>query len=341
MPNTKPSTSLITLTAAMLIVFSFSVDVFSQAVIRMRNGTILYGEVKKLEFAKLAVDTDDFGLINIDWEPVVYVKAPGPFNVKLSTGETLSGAIEVDSVNVTIIGATTRTVPRNQVGSIEDFSLGFWNQVSAGVDLGANVVRGNSQVTSISTGVNLGYATDHSEFTFKSSVITNEQTDADDTRRFSASFSADRSIVGRLRLGASVNYESDENQQLDYRIPFGLHVSYRAVELQRTRLDVVLGGGPTLEKYAGEDGTSVREGRVGFAFIGIPNGDTELDLSTYLYPGLFGFDRIRIESDFVFRIKIINDLNFNITSFYRFNNEPPQGVEESDWGVTVGLGWTY
>ena len=52
-------------------------------------------------------------------------------------------------------------------------------------------------------------------------------------------------------------------------------------------------------------------------------------------------DRIRIESDLIFRIEIIDDLTFNFTTYYRFNNQPPHDVEKSDYGFTLGIGWSY
>ena len=83
------------------------------------------------------------------------------------------------------------------------------------------------------------------------------------------------------------------------------------------------------------------EGKLGFAFISRPNSDTGIDFSSYVYPGLFELERWRVESDLVFRVEIIDDLNFNVTTYYRFNNEPPEGVDESDFGITFGIGWTY
>ncbi len=333
--------SLTLVATAFVVAMSFPDEVFGQAEVRVRDGSILFGEVKRLEFAKLTLDTDDFGLIDIDWDPVRYVKAPGPFAVTLTNGQTLTGGIEVDSVNFTITGVTPMTVPRADVGSFEDFDSGFWNRASAGVDFGANISRGNNRVTTINMGANLGYASDVTEVALKGTALVNEQQDNSDTRRYTAGLSVDREMVGRLRLGLSSNYERDENQQLDYRIINGINVGYRAVSKQRSRLDLIAGGGPTLEKFTGEEGTSLAEGKLGFAFIGRPNGDTDLDLSAYVYPELYNADRIRIESDLVFRVKIINDLTFNFSTYYRFNSQPPVDVDKSDYGSTLGVGWSY
>ncbi|MFC2085876.1 DUF481 domain-containing protein [Bacteroidota bacterium] len=333
--------SLFVLTAAICSGLTAASDALGQAEIRLQNGSILFGEVKKFEFAKLTVDTDDFGLIDIDWDPVVYVKAPGPFAITLANGRTVTGSIEADSAIVRIKGTTDMSVPRKELGHFEDFDTGFWNRASAGVDVGANVVRGNNQVTSLNVGVNLGYESDVSEVLFGATSIINEQKESEDTRRFTASASVDRKVVGRFRLGLSANFESDEAQQLDHRALTSIFISYRAISKQRVRLDITGGGGPTFEKYLGADGTALGEGKVGFTFVGKPDGDTSLDLSSYLYPGLFDFDRFRLESDLVFRIEIISDLTVNITAYYRYNSRPPVDVTEDDYGVTFGVGWTY
>lgn len=341
MKANAPYLSLPQIIAAIVVAMSFSTAAYGQAEVRVRDGSILFGEVKKLEFAKLTLDTDDFGLIDIDWDPVIYVKAPGPFTITLTNGRSLTGGIEVDSVNVTIIGVTSVTLPREEIGSFKDFDTGFWNRASAGVDIGVNITRGNNRVTSINTRIYLGYASDVVEVDFKATMLINEQEDASDTRRYTAGLSVNREMVGRLRLGVSSNYERDENQQLDYRIVNGIYGGYRAVSKQRTRLDLILGGGPTLEKFTGEKGTSLGEGKLGFSFVGRPNGDTDIDFSSYLYPELFDGDRIRIESDLIFRIEIVNDLTFNFSTYYRFNNQPPVNVDKSDYGFTLGAGWSY
>ena len=338
---TKVRTALTFIVATILVAMTFSTETFGQAEVTMKNGSILFGEVKKLEFAKLTLDTDDFGLIDIDWDPIVHVKAPGPFTVNLTDGRSLIGAIEIDSVNVTIIGATSVTVPREEIGDFKDFDRGFWNRASAGVDIGANISRGNNRVTSLNMGVNLGYASEITEVVLKGTSLINEQEDASDTRRYTANLSVDREMIGRFRLGISSSYERDENQQLDYRVINGIYAGLRAISRQRTRLDLIAGGGPTLERFTGEEGTSLGEGKLGFAFIGRPNGDTDLDLSAYLYPELFDADRIRIESDLVFRIEMVDDLTFNVTMYYRFNNQPPVDVDKSDYGFTLGIGWSY
>ena len=337
----RPYTAARFLSALAVFVLLYTSNAFGQAEVRMANRSILYGEVKKLEFAKLTLDTDDFGLIDIDWDPIAYLKAPGPFTVKLADGRTVSGSIEVDSVNVTVSGISSVTVQRDMVASFEDFDVGFWNQFSAGVDIGANIVRGNNKVTSTSSGVNLGWESDKDAVDLYGSILINEQDDGNDTRRYTAGLGYNRETLKRLRFGVAATFERDENQDLEYRVPLIAYTSYRAISFQRTRLDFILGGGPTLEKFFSSDGSSVGEGRAGFSFIGRPNGDTDIDFSTFIIPGIFDFDRVRIESDLVFRIEIIDDLNFNITTYYRFNDTPPEGVDKSDYGLTVGLGWSY
>jgi putative salt-induced outer membrane protein YdiY len=317
-------------------------NLLAQAELRMQNGAVLFGEVKKMEFAKLSLDTDDFDLIKIDWEPIVHLSAPGPFNVTLADGRVLAGAIEMDSVNFTILGVVPVVVPRRQVGSFEDFDVGFWNGVSASVDIGANLVRGNNYVTSLSAGVDLGWESKETAVSISSSSIINDQEDSPGTRRYTGRVGIAHVVVGRIRAGAVASYERDENQELDARILATAFVAFRPISYQRSRLDILLGAGPTYEKYTADlNGDTIGEGRLGFAFTAKPNNDTSLDLSTYLYPTIPDFDRVRIESDFVFRVEIIEDLTLNFDAYYRFNNQPPEGIGKHDYGTTLGLGWSY
>ncbi len=205
MRNTDVLSVMLMIVAPVAITISRPLDTLAQAEVRLTNKSILYGEVKKLEFAELTLDTDDFGLVSVDWDPIVYMKAPGPFAVRLENGETVSGAIEVDSVSATITGDTTITVPRSEIASFKDFDVGFWHRASADVGIGANIVRGNSDVTSAQVSLGLGWASDVVEVALGGTAMLNEQTNADDTRRYTAFARVDRSIVGRLRGGEAVS----------------------------------------------------------------------------------------------------------------------------------------
>ncbi len=244
-------------------------------------------------------------------------------------------------MNLTITGLVTRIVPRGSINEIKDFDQGFLNQLSAGVNIGADFVRGNNRVASINAGANLGWANNKTEATFKVNTILNEQTDAPDTRRFTSSLGIDHSLGGRPRAGVSLSYESDENQQLDYRTVSTVSVGYRIIQEQRTRLDLSVGSGPTAEKFTGSESEVIGEGRTGFSLIARPNGDTKVDLSAFLFPSLFDFDRLRVEADLTFAVEIIADLDFNVSSFYRFNSEPPVDVDKNDYGVNFGIAWSY
>jgi len=51
--------------------------------------------------------------------------------------------------------------------------------------------------------------------------------------------------------------------------------------------------------------------------------------------------RIRIDTNMSYYIKIISDLKWNISFYGNWDNEPPPGLNGSDYGTSSGLSWTF
>jgi Protein of unknown function, DUF481 len=60
-----------------------------------------------------------------------------------------------------------------------------------------------------------------------------------------------------------------------------------------------------------------------------------------LLPALSEPGRIRIDTNMSYYIKIISDLKWNISFYGNWDNEPPPGLNGSDYGTSSGLSWTF
>jgi hypothetical protein len=68
---------------------------------------------------------------------------------------------------------------------------------------------------------------------------------------------------------------------------------------------------------------------------------TNLNATAAILPVLTDPGRVRINTNASYYIKIIGNLNWNISFYGNWDTQPPQGFSGSDYGVSSGVSWTY
>jgi hypothetical protein len=68
---------------------------------------------------------------------------------------------------------------------------------------------------------------------------------------------------------------------------------------------------------------------------------TKLDATAVVLPALSDPGRVRVDTNAAYYIKIFGNLNWNVSFYGNWDNQPPPGLSGSDYGVTSGLSWTY
>jgi len=67
----------------------------------------------------------------------------------------------------------------------------------------------------------------------------------------------------------------------------------------------------------------------------------DLDASLIVFPTLDGSDRYRVQFDASLSFDLFSDLDFKTTFYDRYDSQPPAGNEKNDYGVALGLSWSY
>ena len=105
------------------------------------------------------------------------------------------------------------------------------------------------------------------------------------------------------------------------------------------RLELFAGLANNSENFEGQPSVDSLEGILGSRYR--LRSFADLDASLIVFPSLDGGDRYRVQFDASLSFDLFSDLDFKTTFYDRYDSQPPAGNEKSDYGVTVGLSWSY
>jgi putative salt-induced outer membrane protein YdiY len=322
------------------LLFLFVAIQTSAAQITLSDGSIVYGSITELsEGENLIVDTSHMDEVTIAWDAVVSISEVGDVEIELFDGERIIGDFSVSGSVAVIDGDLARELDPAEIFSITDVKDSWSERITAYTDFGSNVVRGNNQVSQLSLAAGLGIETLDHEFSLETTAIINEQVDVPNTRRGTLSANYAYNLPRNWQAVSYLQYETDEQQNLDGRSILGVGGGKRFINNRRHRLDTYLGVAVNVEQFTDLPREETAEGFVGFNYRWRSWADA--DVSYYVYPSLEVSNRVRTELDASLSFDLISDLDFKLTVFDRYDSDPPEGNTNNDTGVTMGLSWSY
>lgn len=312
----------------------------SAAEFHLKDGTVVIGTIVNLvDGEDLIVDTEYMDEVTIEWDSIVTVRGTQVVEVELFDGRRQLGTVSFDEVGVSIIGQDTMTVDSDDVFAISKVSETFWDALDVYTDLGMNVVRGNNRVTQVSFGGGIGYDATDFETSLDATTIINEQTETENTRRFTLKANYTRKFDGGWEAIGMYQFESDEQQNLDGRSLFGGALAKRIINQRRHRVEVYGGLAVNMEEFAGTPRNESLEGILGARYR--LRWAADADLSFTVLPNLEDSSRVRTQMDGNLSVDLFSDFDFKVTVYNRYDSQPPPGNEKNDTGITLGLSWEY
>lgn len=306
----------------------------------LRDGTIVIGTILSLADGEdLVVDTKYMDEVTIEWDAVEEVRGTQVVEVEFFDGQRVIGTVSFNGTSMSIVGEDTVTVDSRDVFSISEVNETFQEALEVSTDLGMNIVRGNNQVTQLSFGARIGYDATDFETSIDATTIVNEQTAADDTRRFTLGANYTHKFDGGWQAIGLYQFESDEQQSLDGRSLYGAAISNRIVNKRRHRIELYAGLAVNSEEFADTPRTETLEGLLGASYR--MRWAADADVSLVVLPSLEDSDRVRTQFDASLSFDLFSDLDFKITVYDRYDSQPPPGNEKHDTGLTLGLSWEY
>ncbi len=362
--------------SAVLLCVLLSPEVWADTVV-LKNGDHLTGAVTQIAGGKLTIHTDYAGDVVISFDQVSTVKVDKPI---ILSQETKKGKrIDIRKMEITGIDRTgagftvttatgTEEMPPTGVATVRtpaaqeayEASLhpGWLHAWTASANVSFALARGNSDTTTVGTGLNVVRPT----LNDKTSLYYNEiythdgilnETTAEHT---AAGARYDHNLNPELFAFGTGDFATDALQYLDLRTVVGGGFGWHAIAKPRQQFDILGGIVWTHESYttvpadptATPPTAPVPPETNSFAALdfgeqytrklGAASAFTE---QAYIFPDLQDTSQYRFTLNAGLTTKIKSFLSWQTTISDVYVTNPPMGTKDNDFILTTGLGFTF
>jgi hypothetical protein len=315
-----------------------------------KNGDMLTGEVKSLRRGELSLNTDAIGTIGIEWEKIAAVVSNQNIQIETTSGIRYFGklATSEDASDLIIVTKNgPQTLDAVRVIAMEPIDGEGINALDIDVSVGYNfakaggVAQGNAALNadwrSLIRIESLRFST--------TTTSTDSETDLDDSsKRVTLALQHTRLWQDRWFSNGGLSF--DRNDELGLNLRTSLSAGGGRYMIQSNTMLWSLDGGLQVsrEDLDADDGdVDSLEATITTKFDWFLFHNPEFDWSTMfkLIPSLTESGRIRGELDTKLQWELIGDLNWGVSLYASFDNQPSETGSTSDYGVNTSLTYEF
>lgn len=317
----------------------------------LRNGNVITGEIKKLEFGVLTFKTDDAGTITVNWDRVMRLRSMHVFELIVNDG-TLAygyGSLDTTAVNqkIVLVLETGRVeIEMHKLTRIVPIKNSIVSRIDGNFKLGLSYNKG-SQVFKSNLGAEANYRSFHDQVSVvgNSTITRQYQVDTLDLNlKQDLYFQYYRIFRNRTFI---TGYNSlEENSELGLRLRTSLGMGF-GKELFRNRVNsfnVTFGLNGNSEKNVEGNITKNLEGLVLVQYRIYKLTIPKVSMYTYLYtlPSISDPGRVRLTGNIALDFEFFKDFILGVTSYQNFDTNPAtEGASKFDWGITTSIGYSF
>jgi len=211
--------------------------------IQLNSGEWLKGEFKVLYDDKVEFDSDELGLLNIDWADIKQVRGHAEHSIHFEGQEDVVGNFQVTGDQVLIVaGEESREFNRADIVSVVHGAPKERNYWSAKFTLGLNIKSGNSDRQDLNLALDLKRRTAESRFLANYLGFYSESNNirTDDNHRLGSTYDIfkTRKFFWRPLLA---EYYRDPFQNIASQITVGAGAGYQLIDTAKTEWRVAAG----------------------------------------------------------------------------------------------------
>lgn len=342
--------------------------------VTLKNGDHITGAVSQLAGGKLTIHTDYADDLNIDFSKVTAVKIDKPvvLSIETKTGKNISiKKVEITAIDRTSDGFTvtstsgTENMPAASVTTVRsagaqqayEASLrpGLLHAWTGGANVSFAIARGNSDTTTLGTGVNLvrPTRTDKTSIYFNEIYTHDGILDSTTADHISAGLRYDYNLGPKMFLFSTADFATDQLQELDLRSVVGGGLGWHAITGDKQQLDLLAGLVWTHEHYGWvppvapsiiptppqtNSFAALDFGEQYTRKVGAHSAFTE---QAYIFPNLADTSEFRTTANAGFTTRIKSFLNWQTSVSDVYVTNPPTGTKGNDFLLTTGLGFNF
>jgi len=336
----KYTFTIISIIALVAHVFAEKTDI-----IFLENNDRITGEVKKLEYGKLTLKTNDMSTVLIEWENIRQIKTKDKFEVELKDGTLFFGTLNESpySMRIRIIqNGSFQDIFRWHIVRITPIKDRFVTRLNGNLDIGFSYTKA-SEVQQFNFGGDISYRSRIHFVQLKLTSVQTSQPEKDKSMRQSADLLANRYLQNRNYVIAKTTLERNSEMGIDLRVLMGGGLGHDVIKSNSNTMMLV--GGVLLNRENTTNtaqSTSVEAiANILYSLFIFADPKTNLDATLALFPNLSTWGRLRVEHELRLNWEFIKDYTLSITYHLSFDNQPvSQDAEKQDWDILLGLGWS-
>jgi len=319
-------------------------------VIVMSNGDRITGEIKGLTNGVLRIDLDYVdGTISVQWLKVARVESRQLFIVQAQDGSVYSGTLKTspEEARRIEIGQTQgmALIEQARVVRLEETANSFIRRWNGAFNLGLVYSKGNNSIQN-TFGSSLEYQRERwsTQIAYNSNLSSSSGSNAATRNQLD---------LGGYRLfpwknyfyGGIGSFLQSSVQGIDLQSTLGGGVGRFFKNTNRARISVLAGAAWQNAKY---DPTKISIAAQGSG-AGLFATDlrffvfkkTTFYFKAYLAPSFTEKGRTRFNTNATYYLKMFKNLSWNLSFYGNWDTQPPAHLQGSDYGYTVGIGWTF
>ena len=314
--------------------------------VKLANGNVINGEIKRLERGLLTVKTDSMGSPQVKWEDVRAIESGYTYEISLTDGTVHVNALKTgpkeNGLLVTGPGGD-ELVPFPRVVRLIEIESRVLGRLNGSIDLGYSFLKANT-ATQFNLNSELKYVMKKREAGIVVDGIVNDRSDAAATRRVQVDGFFQEFLRHNNFVAALAQFSKNEELQLDRRGLFGGAFGHYGMRTNRVLLHYYGGGAYSREHYLAASPRSNAELLAGVAFQAFRLSSPKMDVtSTYrVWPNLRTRGRVRMDLDIKARFEIFRNFFWSASFFDSFDNKTPgTGAVLNDFGIQTSIGYTF
>ena len=326
----------------------FMLSLFARAqhdTLWVRNGNVLYGEIKKMTFGVLTLETDysdsDF---TIEFDQVERLSLERECRVTLTGGRRLYGSLRSEQPGTFTLreeNGDEEVFPLDQLNNIYPLQEQLIKRFTVNIDVGFTLAKANN-LRQFDVGGGAHYRGMYWQSDFDISSMISNQDSIDQAQRTNSTLSLLRLLGERWFLYSSASFLTNTEQALDRRLGLHLGAGNNLVLTNKMVLGIIFGLNQNIERFANEtENRSSQELYLSGSLRLFDVKDFKLNTRIDVYPSLS--EKGRLRTDYVLDTKWDLPLDFYVKFGFQFNYDNQSSVAGSafDYILTSGLGWEF
>jgi len=314
--------------------------------IHLRNGDAITGNMKELDRGKLRVKTRTMDTVYINWVDIESIESDKYLRIEKADGGFNYGVIQRSDLNASIViedhGQETE-VPILSVSAIQPIRVqeSFWRRLEGDVSAGIDYKKA-SDLLLINLSSNLRFREEKYELSFGANWNETSRTEGNNSSRADLGVNYTRFLRNRWFWKSSNSFETNEELGLDLRAVIGATAGRYLIRTPTLRFELNAGvAGNWEQRNDGE--TASAEGLISSSLDIFKHTlpITRLSANVNVFPGITESGRMRINTDITLRNEIIRSVFWDLSFYSRFDNRPPEGSAEEDFGIVTSIGASF